>query len=300
MLGGVTLSSQPLDPAAILATLGVSDVAGVTPVSGGWDTRLWKVDAGGRAYALRVFPPGRERSAQQEVDVMRAVAESGLPVPRIHADGIWRDRPALLLSWCEGRTLLAELSARPWRVWPLGTAFGQMHARVHQVKAPGVLLRRRGAWIGWAGPEKEALQARLHALSGSADALLHLDYHPLNVMTDGTRITGVLDWANALAGDPRADLARTYTIIRVLPTSPGSPRVRTYALKALLECAWRRGYEQVAGPPGDLSLFYVWAGAVMVRDLAPKIGQPGVWLEERHFAQIQRWTDEWRRRAGLT
>src|SRR5205814_1988822 len=104
------------------------------------------------------------------------------------------------------------------------------------------------SWIEWAGPDEEPLQARLRALAGNATALLHLDYHALNVMTDCRAITGILDWANARAGDPRADYARTVAILRLSPLRPGSPRLRTLALRRMLEFGWRRGYRRDAGP----------------------------------------------------
>jgi len=42
--------------------------------------------------------------------------------------------------------------------------------------------------------------------------VVHLDLHLFNILT-GTRgeVTGVLDWANAAAGDPDLDRARTWT-----------------------------------------------------------------------------------------
>jgi len=40
-----------------------------------------------------------------------------------------------------------------------------------------------------------------------------------------------------------------------------------------------------------------WAGAVMLRDLAPKVGRPGVWLQSRHLDAVRRWTEAWKRRA---
>ena len=45
--------------------------------------------------------------------------------------------------------------------------------------------------------------------------------------------------------------------------------------------------------------FMAWAGAYMLRDLTPKLGQPGVWLEERHLARVRGWTAGWKRRAGV-
>jgi aminoglycoside phosphotransferase (APT) family kinase protein len=135
-----------------------------------------------------------------------------------------------------------------------------------------------------------------------------LDYHPLNVMADGARITGVLDWTNARAGDPRADLARTFGIVRVSPLAPGTPVLPALVARRALELGWRRGYRQAAeggGTRGGISLeeeqalFYAWAGTVMARDLAPKIGRPGVWLQPHHLERIRRWAARCKRRAGI-
>ncbi len=47
----------------------------------------------------------------------------------------------------------------------------------------------------------------------SPDSLVHMDYHPLNVMVDGVRVTGVLDWMNADVGDRHLDAAMTAMIL---------------------------------------------------------------------------------------
>ena len=52
-----TTPSDELDPIQILAALGVSHPAAVTPVKGGWNTALRRVTAGGSTFALRVFRP---------------------------------------------------------------------------------------------------------------------------------------------------------------------------------------------------------------------------------------------------
>ncbi len=293
------MNYDELDPAAILEALGLLGATVVGRVTGGNDTAVWRVTRGNDAFALRVFGPGRAESCHREAETMSAAGAAGLPVPRVHALGAWEGHPAVLISWCAGRTLLQELQSRPWRIWPLGLHFGRMQARIHAVAAPPVLRQRPEAWIQWAGPEEVALQERLRALAPGAAALLHLDYHPLNVMTDGTRITGVLDWVNALAGDPRADWARTYTILRMEPITPEPPLLHLALFRRAVASAWKRGYEQVAGPLTDLAPFYVWAGAVMLRDLAPRVNQPGHWLRDHHFDPLRRWISAWKRRAGL-
>src|SRR5205823_109209 len=75
-----------LDPTTILASLGISQHRSVTPIAGGWDTSLWRVDDGRQMYALRAFRPEQAPVCRREALVMRALADLGLPVPRVHAE----------------------------------------------------------------------------------------------------------------------------------------------------------------------------------------------------------------------
>ena len=266
---------------------------------GGWDTAIWRVERAQGTAALRVFRTTQATSFAREVAAMEAARGHGLPVPEVLARGMWQERPVVLLSWCSGVTLAAALRARPWMAWRLGLAFGEMQARIHAVPAPPELAATPRAWMEWAGPEAAPLAPVLEASAPPTPRLLHLDYHPLNVLTDGARITAVLDWTNARAGDPRADVARTHTILRVQPLEPGPMRRPSRVVLWLLWLGWRRGYEGAAGQLGqtELAPYYAWAGHLMVRDLTPKIGRPGVWLREGDLAPVQRWAAGWQARA---
>jgi aminoglycoside phosphotransferase (APT) family kinase protein len=288
---GFAMSDESLDPQAILHALRVTDATVLGPVQGGSDTAIWKIERAGKLYALRVFGRRQQEDCERERHVMQAACDSGLPVPRVHAAGSWQGYPALLLSWLPGKTVAEVVLARPWHAYRLGLVFGHMHAAIHALAAPEILLQESDAWISWPGPGERALQERLKQTAHRADALLHLDYHPFNVLTDGMRITGILDWRNALAGDPRADAARTVAILRVDFGDRG-PSTREMLVRRLFERGWRTGYERLAGPPGDLSLFYAWAGSVMERDLAKKRGP-------KDLARIHNWTTKWKKRAGI-
>ncbi|MDQ3810144.1 MAG: aminoglycoside phosphotransferase family protein [Chloroflexota bacterium] len=296
------MSAESVDPQAILAALGLGEGWTVTRVRGGWDTAIWNVERGTAAYALRVFRADQADQRRREVRAMQAAAQGGVPVPRVHGQTTWQGRPALLLSWCAGRPLLREIQAHPWRVWSLGVAMGRVHRRMHTAPVPDALADSLPAWLPRAGDSERALQSRVRAmLADAADrpGLLHLDYHPLNVMSTSHAISGVLDWANAAVGDPRADVARTVTLLRLAPAPPDAPAALLLALRRLLEAAWLGGYRQLAGQTHDMAPFYAWAGAMMERDLRSKLGQPGVWLRPSDLARIGRWTATWKRRAGI-
>ena len=293
------MGSTDLDPQAILAALGVAGgVTALAPVSGGRDTAIWRVERDGQRYALRVFPPGRLGDARREAAVMRA-GISGVPIPAVRAEGVWHDRAALLIDWCQGQILLDALRATPRDSWALAHLFGATQAHLHAATPPALLLAEERSWLGWAGGGGAALTERLRAVAAGPPSVVHFDYHPLNLLVEGRRATGLIDWANVHVGDRRADLARTVAILRLGPFGAGPAAVAMKLLARLLELGWRRGYRAVAAPLGGMAPFYAWAGATLVNDLSAKIGRPGESMQSADLDPARRWTAHWLARAGL-
>jgi Ser/Thr protein kinase RdoA (MazF antagonist) len=163
---------------------------------GGATGRLWRVETDNGPAALRLYPtPG-------ELAAMQTAREAGLPVPEL----LTRAENAALFSWLPGRTLLAELWANPGRADELGRLAGAMQRRVHAITAPAP-VRQPNDWLA---PDDITLPP--------GDALLHLDWHVLNLLVDDTAITGILDWENARRGAPVLDLARTHCLMTAEPT----------------------------------------------------------------------------------
>lgn len=282
---------KKLEPLEILSSLGMDGTPTVTAVQGGFDMALWKVEYEGQNYALRVFGTGRQQDYEREQAVMAAARSAGLPVPEVQRAGLWQGHPALLMTWLSGHTVADELYMRPWHLWRVGVVFGRMQAAIHAVPAPRLLQQQPEAWMTWKCVSEQTLHQCLRHLRPDKGALLHLDYHPRNVLTDGKQITGIVDWANAHAGDPRADAARTVSILRVDPT------VRKPLLQQLgwriFELAWRIGYHRAGGHLKEMSLFYAWAGTVLQRDLAPRYQHI-----PQELAPACHWTNKWMIQSG--
>ena len=288
-----------IDPLQPLAALGVEDVIGTQPVSGGMDALLWRVDTPRGSYALRLFRPDQRGQCTGEVRAMQIAGALDVPVPRIAAHGAWGDRPAILMEWCEGRPILDAALDHFELCDSLGRSMGRLQARMHAISLPESLCENHRRWLNRAGPGEDQLRARLLA-SGLRDGhILHLDFHPLNILCRGGQATVILDWANATVGDPHADVARTLSIFRLIPPPPGPDASRFAAAFATLERAWLEGYAEVAGPLPDLALFDVWAGAYFVRDLAQHVGKPGFWLQPADFDRIRESNAALRRAVGL-
>ncbi|HLH75699.1 MAG TPA: phosphotransferase [Candidatus Binataceae bacterium] len=62
-------------------------------------------------------------------------------------------------------------------------------------------------------PVLHLARAGAGAFSATTPALLHLDYHPLNVIAQGRHLRGVLDWVSYDFGDRHLDVATTSTIL---------------------------------------------------------------------------------------
>jgi hypothetical protein len=72
--------SIPLDPSAILASLGIHDATGLQPLRGGADTAMWQVQWNARQYALRVFRPEQTQVSARGLAAMQVATRGGIPV----------------------------------------------------------------------------------------------------------------------------------------------------------------------------------------------------------------------------
>jgi aminoglycoside phosphotransferase (APT) family kinase protein len=128
------------------------------------------------------------RQTDLESRLMAHLMECGYPVPKVYEV----TDTGMVLERLTGPTMLEALAQRPWRVRDLGRMLGGLLDRLHELPAP--------TWL----PEK-------FGATGD-DRVLHLDLHPDNVILTG-RGPVVIDWSNAGAGDPAADVAMTMVTV---------------------------------------------------------------------------------------
>ncbi len=148
----------------------------------------------GRDGDIREFGPGKVirtthdgRDLSREKAVMKWAADHGYPVPRVYDHD---DPAAIVMDRLDGPSMLEDLGAHPWRSRRHARLLGRLHLRLAEIEAPDFLE---------------------HVAPGNS--LLHLDFHPENVILtpEGPR---VIDWANAAAGPGDLDAAFTWVLLK--------------------------------------------------------------------------------------
>jgi aminoglycoside phosphotransferase (APT) family kinase protein len=129
------------------------------------------------------------RSMAREAKTMEYVRSNGFPVPAV--DSLSEDGSDLVMERLDGPSMFGALERRPWTVRRSASILADLHRRLHEIPAPE-----------WLQP----------AHCGEGDRLLHLDLHPLNVMITA-RGPMVIDWPNAVRGDPAVDVAMTWVLL---------------------------------------------------------------------------------------
>jgi hypothetical protein len=160
---------------------------------------------------------------RREVGVLRVLGQVGIPVPFIEAadpSGDLAGIPCVLLRQVGGdpvdcATPEFSLAGRPLR-------------QVHEVMLDG---------YGFLVASSEG-----HFRNASGGHLLHGDFNPRHVYAHGGRLTGIIDWGDAICGDPIYDLGR---VLHSAVLDKGDIKYGLDVVSRLLEtygdAPWRQG-----------------------------------------------------------
>jgi aminoglycoside phosphotransferase (APT) family kinase protein len=178
--------------------------------------------------------PGAEGRNQGQAAAMEAARSRGVRVPAVLGVTTVMGRPGLIMERIDGPDLLTLVGRRPWAVFRVARVSGQVHAQLHEVRAPSLIPSEKESlkqWIAASGQLPPHLaEFALETLDGlpDGDRLCHGDFHPGNILMAGDEPV-LIDWTNARRGDPMADVARTRMMLRLGEPPPGT----SFALRAL-------------------------------------------------------------------
>jgi aminoglycoside phosphotransferase (APT) family kinase protein len=217
--------------------------------AGGQSNPTYRLTAGSGNYVLRRKPPGpllpSAHAVEREFRVMRALADTPVPVPRVHAlceDDSVIGSAFYVMQHLDGRIFwdqrLPEIANSAERA-AMFDSMNRVIADLHRVDyaavglgefgRPGNYMARQIArWSRqYRASETETIAAmdRLiewlpqHLPPESPPAIVHGDYRMDNLIFHKSepRVIGVLDWELSTIGDPLADFAYHVLTWRVTP-----------------------------------------------------------------------------------
>jgi Ser/Thr protein kinase RdoA (MazF antagonist) len=247
-------------------------LADLTLIGEGREAEVFALDDG---RVLRLARDAHfEAALEAEYDALVAAAAAGAPVPRAFERVSVEGRPGLVLERLGARNLLLEIGAQPWRVWPIGRELGRMHGRIHAAVAPESLepvherLRGRLASPLVPGPARAAALQRLERLP-EGDRLCHGDFHPGNVLRSAGGGVVAIDWTGASRGDPGADVARSFLIIRHGALTPDATRTVQMLARVGRRALWA-AYASAYGR-ADVAAASSWLPVIAAARLAEDI-----------------------------
>jgi aminoglycoside phosphotransferase (APT) family kinase protein len=174
----------------------------------------------------------QRRDAEYRLRVMRALrasaAAAGIAVPRIRESGLDGDPAWVLFDALPGIPVpeAGDAGLGGWRFPELARSMGELLTVFRPLPAQGLqlndlwadparLVARAAGWAseiaGLTGIERAALAGlldRFPALfTGRPAVLAHGDFAPVNMLTDGASLTGLLDFESVQLADPLFDPA---------------------------------------------------------------------------------------------
>lgn len=224
------MATEESERALIEGVLG-RPVAAATQAAWGFQNRtdIVTLHSGDRVVLQRYR---RRQDAEYRLRVMRALwrpaAEAGIAIPRIREADLDADPAWVIFDALPGVPIpeAGEVGLEGPRFPAIARAMGELLASFRRLPTaglqledqwadPGRLAAQAGRWAqqvpGLAATERTALVGllgRIPALFANRPVVLtHGDFAPVNVLTDGTSLTGLVDFESVRLADPLFDVA---------------------------------------------------------------------------------------------
>ncbi len=221
------LTAEPSSGAALgesLAAILGAEIADLRRLSGGASRETWQFVAQGRTFIVQRQRSGDVRDMGVEVDVLRAAAAGGVPVPAVieaSTDPSELGAAFMVLGFVEGETIARKIlrdavfvDARGRLGDDCAVALARLHAidpaSVPSLPALDQVRQYREVLdlLGHPHPTFELVFRWLESNrpATSRTAIVHGDFRLGNLMVDQSGLQAVLDWELAHVGDPMEDL----------------------------------------------------------------------------------------------
>jgi aminoglycoside phosphotransferase len=216
--------------------------------------RLADVFAWGDAKVLKLFAAGRDAAAiEAEARVSQIVHDAGVMTPGTHGIVEVEGRRGIVYDRAPGVSMLALLSARPWKLIVFGRTLAELQVSIHICRVDDLpsqreQLERLIAQAELPAAQRDLALARLRELP-EGTAVCHGDFHPDNVLINGDAAS-IIDWTTACVGNPTADFVLTSLILQLGAPHPNTSlwtRISIRIGRALFYRSYANRYRRMRG-----------------------------------------------------
>jgi aminoglycoside phosphotransferase (APT) family kinase protein len=221
---------------------GIEYESSLVPIHGGFETATYHFLLKGvhkelsRRLVLRLYPEFRDPIDAAWVSIVQnALAEQGHPVAKAHS--ICLDKSVLggaffVMDFLAGEPMVTAPLGINENVYRLDRQFDSLHNNASEL--PWIC-----AGVDWLIENRPPEPERL--------VICHGDFHPMNILIQGDKVTGVVDWAGFLIADPAYDIANTIWLLSVaykLLTSGLGPEIKSAFGPEFASVDWDRFSQQ--------------------------------------------------------
>lgn len=158
------------------------------------------------------------------------------------------DRIGIIIERIEGKTLISLLGSKPLVLFKAPDIMADLQVKMHNTQTDKIRSYKEmvlkaldsEAMRFLSGNEKKIAEDKIYALA-DGNSILHFDFHPDNIMSDGKNAT-IIDWMTAARGVPAADVAATLYLLNEGEMIPGLNKAVAAVMEVIRKTICKKYY----------------------------------------------------------
>lgn len=256
-----------------------------------------------KPLVLRLYPNNIENIVYKESVFQNFLKENKFPVPQVHVvcnDKIIFGGEFLLMDFLPGETPKESLP-----VQESSKILAETHISLHQIDPAQLIQRLKkttiksdiydGSIWGERASKIKWLRQAINWIKENEpkiekNVICHGDFHQLNLLVSGSKVTGVLDWSACHIGEPERDVTSTLTVLTSLGPLIASER----KCKDLAD-AYLKEYQKNSDISNDKIEYYQAVNCVGYLEWINYGGNQDI-----HKSVVKRLTDQFNEITGIS